>query len=159
MQERFTERRFISVSPTLSLGAYSQFDSVGGLMTFPAAASTDRYTGAVVSVRIFDKDSEATPYELFLFNADPSASTFTDNAGITIADADLDKIFGVVQFATTTRFAFANNSFSEVNGLYLPFNTVPGTNALYGALRTGTSGTPTYTATSDITVELVVEVN
>lgn len=157
MQTRFTERKIITITPTIDAGAYSAFDDIGGKFTVSDSIPIHIESAAIVSARIFDKASQAHPYELFIFDQDPSASTITNNAAITMADADLTKIAGVIQFATATRFAFADNSFTAVDGLYIPVKPSAGTTTFYAALRTGSGGTPTYVSTSDITIELFLD--
>ena len=157
MFQRFTERKIISQALTTSLSAYTAFDNVGGKLTFSDTIPIHIGSGAIVGARVFDLDSQIVPYELFLFDQDPSATTFTDNAAIDVADADLPKIAGIISFATSTRFSFADNSLHYVDGLYIPIKAQPEVTTFYAALRTGTAGTPTYTSTSALTVELFME--
>lgn len=158
MEQRFTERAVVGVDLAVSaLSAYAQFECVGGKLTISDAVPLQYGSAAITSARLFDKNNQAHPYELIIFDQDPSATTFTDNAAITVNDADLSKICGVISFPTSSRASFADNSVTSVDGLYVPVRPAVGTTTFYAALRTGSASTPTFAATGDVRLELVLE--
>lgn len=140
-------RRF-KVTPTVTAGAYSANDVVGGRLQF---AGLDG--GTLQSITICDYATQAVDYLLVLFESQPT--DITDNATFDIADADLAKI--IYQTALTSasnRQAFTDNSYSFLYSLDVPLQAVGDT--VWGFLIT--TGTPTYAATTDITVTLQVEI-
>lgn len=155
-EAQFTERKRICVSPTVTAGAYSAFDNIGGKLTFSSVLRSELQSGVITAAYVYDKASQNVAYELHLFREDPTATTFTDNSALDIADADLSKSLTPISFTTGDRFAYADNSHSARQAQYIPV-TFPraASHTLYGSLRS--SGTPTYAATTDITVCIVVE--
>jgi len=145
----------IEVTPTVTAGAYSANDFVGGKMTFSNAVSLGgqgEFGGGGVSVSavVTDEGKQNAALTLVLFDADPTGTTVTDNGAATVADADLAKIIGTVSLSTYV--SFADNSVTSSGALGLPFKLALSANDLYGFLMT--TGTPTYTSTSDIVVKL-----
>jgi len=139
-------RRY-KVTPTVTAGAYTANDVVGGLLTFGGLRN-----GTLQAITICDNATQAVNYLLVLFESAPT--TIADNATFDIADADLDKI--IYQDSLTSaseRQAFTDNSYHYLYGLSVPLWSAGGT--VYGFLIT--TSTPTYAATSDITVTLQVK--
>ena len=139
-------RRY-KVTPTVTAGAYTANDVVGGLLTFGGLRN-----GTLQAITICDNATQAVNYLLVLFESAPT--DISDNATFDIADADLDKI--IYQDSLTSaseRQAFTDNSYHYLYGLSVPLWSAGGT--VYGFLIT--TGTPTYAATSDITVTLQVK--
>ena len=139
-------RRY-KVTPTVTAGAYTANDVVGGLLTFGGLRN-----GTLQAITICDNATQAVNYLLVLFESAPT--TIADNATFDIVDADLDKI--IYQDSLTSaseRQAFTDNSYHYLYGLSVPIWSAGGT--VYGFLIT--TSTPTYAATSDITVTLQVK--
>lgn len=134
----------ICVSPTVDTGAYAAGDLMGAKLTF---ANAGRYsgnnstpsgsaTGIVQQVLMTDLGAEGINVELVLWDQNPSATTFTDQAALDIADADLVKVAGSVLISSHS--SFADNGFSQVSNLGLVYE-IPETAGtasypLYGAL-------------------------
>jgi len=135
-------------NPTITAGAYSANDVIGGRMQFPGLT-----VGTLQAITITDAASQHVAYNLFLFESQPT--NISDNAALDIADADLPKIIYDDAFATTTRQAFNSNSMHRLYNLDVPLWATG--DSVWGFLST--TGTPTYAATSDITVILQVETN
>jgi hypothetical protein len=135
------------VTPTVTIGAYSANDVIGGRLKF-----TGLRVGTLQSITVCDNAAQSVDYTLVLFEAQPT--DITDNATFDIADADLPKIIYQDELAASaTRQAFTDNSYSFLWNLDVPLWSTG--DAVYGFLIT--SGTPTYAATNDITVALQVE--
>lgn len=141
----------ISVTPTITAGAYSAKDAVGGMMTFANAVSGSGKSGILNTVTIIDNDDEKAPLELWLFNADPSG--VADNAPMDFTDANMLKCVGIVPISSADYFSLADNGAACVRGIGLQFQCAA--TSLFGQLKC--TGTPAYTATSDITVVLGIE--
>lgn len=140
----------ISVTPTISAGAYTANDNVGGLMKFKDPAIVKGETVIIHGASLGDAAKQSVNTDLVIFREKP-ASTFTDNAEQVISDADLPLILHVLNF--TSYDAFSANSSAQINDIKI---TVPVTSdGIYAALVT--RGTPTYVATSDLDIVLTVE--
>ena len=141
-----TIRRY-KVTPTVTAGAYGANDVVGGLLTFSGLRN-----GTLQSITICDNAKQAEDYFLVLFESAPTS--IADNVPFTIADADLDKIIYQDSLTSSSNSqAFTDNSYHYLYGLSVPIWSAGGT--VYGFLIT--TSTPTYAATSDITVTLQVK--
>lgn len=90
------EGRTLEATPTVTVTTYAALDSVGGKITL-ANAFRDASVGIFIqSVRVVSVPN--TKLKLILFRADPSASTFTNDATINLAFADHGKIVAVIEF-------------------------------------------------------------
>jgi len=150
---------FVSVTPTVDTSAYATGELIGGKLTFTPAVRTNVGTGYVISVTMSDLASQAVDFELVLFNANPTATTFTDQAAFDIADADLTKVVAVIPLTSSgTNHAYADNSVHYSGNLALPVRgynasgTPTVTNTIYGALVA--RGAPTFATSGDVTITL-----
>lgn len=135
------------VTPTITAGAYSANDIVGGRLQFGGLRH-----GTLQSITITDAAGLGVDYTLVLFESQPTDRA--DNATADIADADLDKIiYHDTLTSSENRQAFLDNSYHFLYNLDVPLWTAGGT--LWAFLIT--TGTPTYATTSDITVTLQIE--
>jgi hypothetical protein len=100
----------ISVVLTVTNGAYTIGDVMGGLITFPNAVSANGKHAVLYSVTLFGV--VALLPELWLFNAD-IATPAVDNAVFNLAAADGAKYLGSYPLASGDSLAPAN-SFSAV---------------------------------------------
>lgn len=147
---------FVTATPTISTSAYADGDALGDKLTFTAALQSSTATGYVISIMVTDLAGTTEDIDLVLFRTDPAATTFTDNAALDIADADLSKVMAVVNFGSANRFAFNDNGVKYVASLAIPVEGKTTASALsrtfYGALVS--RGTPTFAGTSDVSVTL-----
>jgi len=148
----------VSQTPTITAGAYSALDAVGGKLEFEDVCSPYSNTGRIIQAHLYDKGKQNALLYLVLFSEDFTATA--DNAAYAVSDADLDNVVAVITFPVANYSSFDANSFCsmglvgiEVN---VPFELVEGGTSLFGQLYVVTS-TPTYTSTSDLTVSLVVD--
>lgn len=157
------QRQIFTVTPTISTTpAYTAGDCLGGLQTISNAARFSGGGGVITSVTVLDKSpSQRAAFDIFLFNGSITATT--DNAAFVPTDADAAKCVGVISILTTdynTAFVGAVNSVAFKPDTKT--NTLPqamaipyycsGSTTLYAQLVT--RGTPTYTSTTDIVVQL-----
>lgn len=139
----------IRVSPTVTAGAYSANDVVGGLLTFAGVKS-----GILRAVMIKDLAKQAGAYQLLLFESAPTA--IADNDTFDVADADLSKVIAAVHIADSAgadKFDLTDNKIYYRGQLDMPIKST--TNTIYGFLIA--LGTPTYAAVTDVTVALHIE--
>lgn len=145
----------IRITPTISTGAYTAGDNVGGKMSLTPVAMEPR-TGTIMSVTVADLAKQSAAIDILLFDSDPSATTFTDNAALDVADADLLKAIGVIRVAANDYVGLADNSVACVKDINLPFK-LSGTDTLYATMVT--SGTPTYAAATDLTLTFGIQMD
>ena len=138
-----------TVTPTITAGAYSAGDVIGGLLTF-FLANTRGADGIVRSVRIADRDDEKAAVKLWLFAEQPI--TIADNAAFAPTDNDISKCIGVLAFAAAdyTTAATGWNAFVAKHEQGIDFTDTNGT--LWGYLVA--DATPTYGTTTDLTITI-----
>ena len=148
----------VRATPTITAGAYSAGDAVGGKMEFRDVCSPYKNTAAIVQAHIKDNAKQNAKLWLVLFDRDFTATA--DNAAFTISDADLLNVVMALEFAVADYVSFANNSIALMDpaNYYIlhPFELVEGGTSLFGQLFVETS-TPTYVATNDLRVELLIK--
>jgi hypothetical protein len=144
----------VSVTPVITAaGIYAAGDALGGLLTFADAADSDYGSGVIEAFVVIDKDQEMDGLELHLFNQTFTATA--DNAAFDPSDADMANWIGFIEVVAGDYADFADNSAAILRNQNLPFNLVADGTSLFGQLVT--RATPTYTATSDITVKLIIQ--
>ena len=136
----------IGVIPTVTAGAYSAGDTVGGLMTFANAARATGAGGVLKSVVLLDDAGQDAELELWLFNV--TFTAIADNAAWAPSEADLEKLICVVS-TTDGAWRAADTPSANVIEVAQRYDLV-GT-SIFGQLVT--RGTPTYAATDDVTVK------
>ena len=128
----------VSATPTLDTAAYATGDVMSATaMTFTNLVKPNgARSGLVVSAMISDAAAQAVDLDLVLFSTLPTASTFgSDNAAFDPTDAQLLTILATLNFGSTSRFAFNDNSVHYLGSLAIPVKTIaatPGT--IYGVL-------------------------
>lgn len=138
-------------TPTISTSAYASGDAIGGLQSIGAVdGRTDSKSGIIQSITIADKAKQSAVIDIVFFNANPSATTVTDNGALTVADADLLKVVGYAQ--VTSYASFADNSVGCASNVALPYNVNNNQGKLY--FIAVSRGTPTYAATTDIQISI-----
>ncbi len=139
-------------TPTITSGsAYASGNVVGGLLTFANMARVAGQGGVLQGGFLKDKSGNNTPYDLFLFDAAPV--TPTDKTAVALVAADLAKSIGVMSFSGAALGASSTMGVMTVAGFGMPFKLTSGT-TIYGVLVT--RGTPTYSGTADVSVDLMV---
>lgn len=143
------------IAPTITLtdisGAHSIGDCVGGKITFLNCSRYGVLTGQIRGLLVSDLDGNAKNLDLILFSSDPSATTFTDNAALDIADADLTKIVTYIEM--TTHKGFTDNSVTYSEDLSRVFETSSDM-ALYGTLIAREARTETNAASIQIKLKV-----
>ena len=143
------EFRPVAAAPTVTAGAYSANDVLGGLMEFQIPWEPG--AGFVDSVRVVDDADQKAAMTLWLFNAAPTA--ILDNAAFAPTVADLKKVVG--------KIAIAASDYTTLNGNAVALKALnsDGQTSFYcpnGILYAYAvpSATPTYAAVTDIQIEL-----
>ncbi len=142
-----------SVTPVVSNGAaYTAGDAIGALMTFTSAGRVTSGTGVVHTIRLTDLGKQDAAIDVLIFDVFPSGTTFTDNAALDIADADLPGLCGIAKIVAGDYSDFNDNSAACIRSAGIAYDLAGGNATLYAALVA--RGTPTYTSTSDVTLKL-----
>ena len=136
----------ITSAQTVTATPYEAGDLVGAKISLTNAADTATGSGVVQSVVITDLAMQAGDYDVVFFSSDPTGTTFTDEAALDIADADLPKVVCVVP--VTVSASFADNGVSYANGAGCAFDLGAGSTTLYAAIVV--RSTPTFVGTSDV---------
>jgi hypothetical protein len=134
-------------TPTITVGAYSANDIIGGVITIRQAGANNNL---LVHLGIFDDDGQKVRID-FLFFDDELTGTYTDNAALTLDAADKSKLRGVAPVYATDYFDVGADAMATANvqlSLFLIDRTIE--NLFVIAL---VRGTPTYTTTSSLRFE------
>jgi hypothetical protein len=138
------------ITPVITTAAYDTGDALGAVTSFPNVPEH----GTIMSMNLIDLDSESGNYtiiKMFLFKT--GVTGVADSAALDFTDADLAECLGVISMtdadAERTNVLTANTILTKVN-IAMPYWAPSG--RLYFQLQV--TGTPTFTAVSDIKVAL-----
>lgn len=142
---------------TTDTAIYAALDVIGaaaasGLVTLTNAMRKSGGTGVLQSVVLYDDDNEKAAITLLFFNAAPSGGTYLGNGALTLSAGDKAAYLGRVDIATTDYLTIGVDAVASVRNIALPVQAV-GTANLY-MIPIVTSGTPTYTAGTDLKLAL-----
>lgn len=143
----------VAVVPTVTNGAYSAGDIVGGLMTF----AVGRVPGEPVIITGMEfnfKAAVAPSLQAVLFNADPSVTTKTDNAAYSLAAADAHKVRKAIPVNSLGGYLVDHGTPNTISieGLNIVMSPGDGTLNIYMLLIDLTG--VTLTSTSDLQVRV-----
>lgn len=146
------EIRHLTDTPTVNTSAYASGDTLGSLITFSNALIPGCTGSAIIESCFVTSLSSAFTIDVVFFSSNPSSTTFTNNAALDIADADLSKICAVVQLDKTVSFADNAAIFpSNEDTVHWPI-VLSDQETLYAVMVS--RGTPTLGGTSDITLHV-----
>jgi len=137
----------ISQTPTVTVGAYSEGDAVGGLLTFANAARVSGGGGVIKNVLLIDDVGQDVDFELWLF--DRTFTAMVDNAAWAPSEADLRNLIGIVY---STNGAWAAAGTPSINDIEVSKRYDLTGTSMFGQLVT--RGTPTFSAADDVTVKI-----
>lgn len=141
-------------TPTISISpAYASGDLIGGKISLLRATRGTMGSGIIHSVVLADKGKQSAAVDVVFFASNPSGTTFTDNGALTVADADLLNVVGVVSVTASDYASFADNSVATKLQVGLAFKLDEG-ETLYACLVS--RGAPTYTSTSDLQLRVSI---
>lgn len=142
-----------AVTPTITAGAYSANDALGGLMEFTLAVNEHAQSGIITNLLIVDKAGQSAAIDLFLFDATFTATA--DNAAWPTTNPSEAVIgtncIGVITVEATDYVTYNGGSLASIEltkGI-----KVTGTTLYAQAV---VRGTPTYAATSDLVFRLTI---
>jgi len=135
--------------PTITAGAYSSGYCIGGLQTLSNFNRASGSSGMINAITVSDKAKQSSALAIVFFNDNPTYTTFTDHAALTIAAADLNKIVGIIQIPAANYQSFASNSVALVANIGMGY-VIGGGRTMYFTIIC--NGTPTYTSVSDLQI-------
>lgn len=146
-----------TATPVITAGAYSSLDAVGSKLEFEDVRTPYNKSGVIRAAHIKDSAKQAALLYLVLFDQDFTETT--DNDAFAVSDADLLNVVAILEFAVNDYASFNANCVGTLGiggpDLGHPFVLTEGGTSLFGQLFVKTS-TPTYVATDDLTVELII---
>lgn len=136
--------KVISITPTIGTAAYDANDTVGGVQTLAEACKSGR-ASKLASLSVLDKSGGGAALTLFFFTELPTLAA--DGAAFSVTDADMLKCKGHVTIGTGDYQVTAANEIACIKNIGLILES-----GAQGSLFVGvmTTGTPTYTATTDL---------
>lgn len=133
-----------SIVPPLT-GAYANGDAIGGggsLLT----PLLDTQGGFVDGLVVLDVSNQKAPFDILFFASTP-ATTFTDNAAVSLDAADHLNYLGKVSVAASDYTTYGTVATATLRNLRLP--VYPGATMRYGIVC---RGTPTYAGANDLKI-------
>ena len=139
----------VTVTPTVTVGTYSDGMVVGGKLAITPAARLSGGSGFVQQVLVTKKTTQNAPFDLFIFHTNPSAA-FTDHANLPDISADFDKLVGVIRCTDVVDCGVPQ--ILQALQQALQFDLPSGGNTLYvvPVIR----GSDTYATTDAVTISL-----
>ena len=135
----------VPLALTISTDQYTADDSIGGLLTFDISALSQ---GSLLNkIIVNDDDNVKAAFELWLFNAAPTA--IDDNDACALDGDDRDLVITIIPIATTDYRTLNSGAIAVIKQIN---DIVPLGTALYGYLLP--TGTPTFTHTTALRVAL-----
>jgi hypothetical protein len=142
----------VSVTPTITAGAYTQYDVCGGLLTFAMGGSAG---GCLLTgLKITDKGKKANAMTLYFFSAVPATAAIANNGAMALAVADGPMLVDTLDIATGDWASY------DALGWYVkqfspPYSLEWGANASVYVYAVLTAASPTAPAsTTDLTFTL-----
>jgi hypothetical protein len=141
-------------SPTVTVDTsiYASGDLIGAKLTLSNFFQFNN-VATLQGVVLVDQAKQSAALDIIFFGANPSGTTFTDNAALDVADADMSKILGAVNVLSANYYALNDNSIAVVKDINLKLKGTAST--VYACLVS--RGTPTYAASTDLVLSLLVD--
>lgn len=144
---------------TTSNATIATGQSIGGLQTLTSAVRVSGSLGAsgtsglIQSVLVSFKDAVAgTSIDIYFFNANPTGSTCTNTSAFALADADRDKVIGVVHM---TDFTASNTAVvGQSQNQAMPFGVASAT-SIYACVVARASFIITSTANASLITRIL----
>lgn len=146
----------IAVSPTVTATTtYGSGNVAGGLLSFAATGRSPNNASSFVSGTLTIKSAQTGAWKLYLFDSNPTGSTFTDKNAPVIAAADVNKQRAVIVFTTPNSDLGAGSTLYKPDLSKSSIEPFSGT-TIYGVLVPVGVPSAQFGTTSDVTVTLGV---
>ena len=123
---------------------YAAGQLVGGKITLTGVVNPSRRDPVLCAVTVQDLTKQNSALNLIFFDANPAATTFTDNAAFDLADADITKVIAIAPVAASDYVSLNDNSVGCARNLALPIESAAGDGDMYMCVIC--AGAPTYAA-------------
>ena len=141
----------IAPSVTVDTSAYAAGDCIGGKLTLTDAMRVNGGTGILQSLFLMDRSGTQKPaLEILIFNSDPSSSTLTDQAAVSIHANDASKIIRRIPIAATDWGLVASNYMADLSPGSRMLQAAAGSKNLYAAIVA--TGAPDFVASTDLSI-------
>lgn len=124
--------------------AYAAGDVIGATQTLTGAMRVNGGTGVLQSIRLLDQDDINAAFDVVLMQNTQSLGT--DNAVVSITDANAIDILGIVSITTGDNVDLINSRMGTVRNLGLGVQSAASSSNLFAGLITRTAGTFTSNA-------------
>lgn len=144
-------------SPTIAVAttAYAAGNLIGSKLALPNCLGKGNYSAWLEGLVVLDRGNQKAAIDLVLFNADPAATTFADNTAFAVNPADAGKVIGLVSVLAGDYVSIATTlAVATKKDFRMALKNTTSSPTLYAALVC--RGTPTYTATTNLTLQLTV---
>lgn len=155
--------RHVASTPTVQNAAYVSGNCIGGF-TAVAVALAPGQSGFVINFRVASVGGSTPSLTVYLFSANPSASTCTDRSTFTLNSADIGKLIGNPVSSTMTLAAPVGTTTTVGSVDFVPPRPFisggslnSGLLTIYYALVSGSSFTPG--STTDLMANIGVAMN
>lgn len=143
----------VIITPTLTVDTaiYAALDIIGGKLTLTNAMRKKAGSGILHSITITDDDNEKAAFDILLFGADLTG-TVADQGAYAHSSADLTNFLGRVQVLASDYLTVVTGSLAVVHlrNLAIPVRSSTTSTNLYALIIA--TGTPTYTAATDLKI-------
>jgi hypothetical protein len=137
------------VTLSLDTNAYADGDVLAATQEVSGSVRVNGGTGVIQSLVVLDKDAQGQALDVVFLKANKSLGT--ENAAVSIADADADSILGIVEVLASDLVNLNNSLLATRTNLSVVVEAGSGSTSLYVAAIS--RGTGTYTA-SGITLKI-----
>lgn len=138
--------RFKEQSLVITAGAYAANDVIGGLIKFDAAASNGGFV--IRNLKIVDANDTKAGLTIYFFRDEPSS--IADNAAFAPNEDDVKKIMAELSVSASNYKTLNGTAYALFQNQVLSLDC----ENQYVWVYIVTTGTPTYGATDDLTLQL-----
>ena len=143
-------QKVISVTPVVGTSIYASGDQLGAIGRIQNAINLEGGSSKLLSLTLQDKaDQTAIQLEVLLWSR--SVTLATDNAAVSISDADSDYFLGRVSIVTDDWEDIGGVKVATKTGLHIPLQSSNGSKDIYFSLVS--KGTPTFGTASDLVLK------
>lgn len=141
--------RHVASTPTVQNASYVSGNCIGGFNAVTVAVNNGQ-SGFITNFRVGSVGGATPTVTVYLFSANPSASTCTDKSTFTLNSADVDKLIALPTAATLaaptgTTVTFGGVDYSPPKPFIAGGSTGSGVATIYYALVSGSTFTPATT--------------
>jgi hypothetical protein len=140
---------------TVTAGAYTTGQVVGGLLTITNTFRTSGGSGTILNVGVSVKTALTAPFDVIFFGTNPSNSTFTDNASLAVNVADLPFIAGIVH--CTDLVSLGTPQILQAYNVNIPVKNGSSNTSLYAVIVI--RGAETFASTSALGLNVQFQQN